>query len=245
MREIGRDLNTIKSLVFGKVSGESHKDRLEAFYGPQAKDYDRFRERLLAGRDELYQAIPVPRDGVWVDMGGGTASNLEALDERAMSAMKQIYVVDLSSALLERARERIQQKGWKNVTPVNEDVLSFSPKEGQVDVVTFSYSLTMIPDWFKAIDHARRLLKPGGRIGVTDFYIPRKHRLVGSETSPWWTRTFWPVWFAFDNVHLSSDHLEYLKASFAETMCKEWNAPIPYLSVLGGVPRYIFIGTRK
>ena len=30
----------------------------------------------------------------------------------------------------------------------------------------FSYTLSMIPDWFAALENARRLLKPGGTIGV-------------------------------------------------------------------------------
>ncbi len=33
------------------------------------------------------------------------------------------------------------------------------PGEGTVDVVTFSYALTMIPDWREAIRNAFRMLK--------------------------------------------------------------------------------------
>ena len=43
-----------------------------------------------------------------------------------------------------------------------------------MDVVTFSYSLTMIPNWFQALERAYAALKPGGMIGVVDFYISRK-----------------------------------------------------------------------
>ena len=49
------------------------------------------------------------------------------------------------------------------------------PPEAPVDVVTFSYSLTMIPDWFAAIENALRMLRPGGQIGVVDFYVSRKY----------------------------------------------------------------------
>ena len=50
------------------------------------------------------------------------------------------------------------------------------PDDGPVDAVTFSYSLTMIPDWFQAIERAYESLKPGGMIGVVDFYIPQSGR---------------------------------------------------------------------
>jgi len=33
-----------------------------------------------------------------------------------------------------------------------------------VDVVTFSYSLSMMPDWLAALDNAKRILRPGGQI---------------------------------------------------------------------------------
>ena len=39
---------------------------------------------------------------------------------------------------------------------VEADAATFRPAEGQADVVTFSYSLTMIPDWFTALETALR-----------------------------------------------------------------------------------------
>ena len=43
------------------------------------------------------------------------------------------------------------------------------------DVVTFSYSLTMIPNWYLALENARKLLAAGRMIAVVDFYVARKH----------------------------------------------------------------------
>jgi hypothetical protein len=37
------------------------------------------------------------------------------------------------------------------------------------DLVTCSYSLTMIPDWRRAIDVAYALLRDGGQMAVADF----------------------------------------------------------------------------
>src|ERR671911_700620 len=55
------------------------------------------------------------------------------------------------------------------------DASTYQPATGPVDVVTFSYSLTMIPDWFAAIENALAMLKPGGTLGVVDFYVARKY----------------------------------------------------------------------
>ncbi len=40
---------------------------------------------------------------------------------------------------------------------------------GVADLVTCSYSLTMIPDWRRAIDVAYSLLREGGQMAVADF----------------------------------------------------------------------------
>lgn len=68
------------------------------------------------------------------------------------------------------------------------------PEAGTVDIVTFSYALTMIPDWKKALQNAYRLLRPGGHIAVCDF--------TTSEEQWFGMATFWTWLFSNDHVHL-------------------------------------------
>ncbi len=143
-------------------------------------------------------------------MGGGTGANLEFIGP-AISQFSKVYVVDLASSLLKVSDERAKARGWDNVVSVTSDATIWQPEEGQADVVTFSYSLTMIPDWFAAIENAMRMLRPGGVIGVVDFYIARKHPAEGRVKHSWFTRNFWPVWFSNDNVFPSADHLPFLQ----------------------------------
>ena len=81
-------------------------------------------------------------------MGGGTAANLEMMGDEAVMSFAKIYVVDLCTPLLEVARRRCEERGWHNVEVVEGDATSWEPHEGPgaVDVLTFSYSLSMIPD---------------------------------------------------------------------------------------------------
>ncbi len=48
---------------------------------------------------------------------------------------------------------------------------SYRPAD-PADCVYFSYALTMIPDWRRAIDNAIAMLAPGGTLGVVDFHLP-------------------------------------------------------------------------
>jgi len=102
-----------------------------------------------------------------------------------LSQFSKVYIVDLSTSLLEVARKRKEQNGWKNVEVVEADATAFRPLEaGSIDLITFSYSLTMIPDWFLAVEHAKSLLKPKtGLIGVVDFYITRKYPSTPNQPS--------------------------------------------------------------
>ena len=237
------DIRVLYHLVCTGSRGRSHAERLERFYAGQAEGYDRFRERLLHGRRELCTRLAPPAGGVWVDLGGGTAATLE-FAAAAVAAVRAVYVVDLSPSLLRVAHRRIDRLGWRNVTPVRADACRFVPPEGAADLVTFSYSLTMIPDWFRAVDHARRLLKPGGTIGVVDFYVSRKHPAPGRRRHAVFTRHFWPLWFAVDNVFLSADHVPYLHARFRADTFTEALGAVPYMPGLR-VPYYVFVGRRE
>jgi len=236
------DLRMLYHFTLKPIRGKDHAARLESFYAGQAEGYDDFRKRLLQGRQELWDAVESPDDAVWVDMGGGTGSNLECFGDR-IERLKRVYVVDLSPSLLEIAKRRVDERGWTNIETVEADATTFQPPQAPVDVVTFSYSLTMIPDWFAAIDNAIAMLKPGGLIGVVDFYVSRKHPADGLQRHRWFTRSFWPTWFANDNVFPSNDHVPYLHRHFDPVHFEEHRAKVPYIPFIR-TPYYAFVGRK-
>ena len=236
------DMKVLYHMLLKPVRGDSHAQRMESFYGGQANAYDDFRKRLLKGREELYRSLPKPEGAVWVDMGGGTGANIENLADK-ISRLKQVYVVDLSESLLEVATRRFQERGWDNATAVAADATTFCPAEGTADVITFSYSLTMIPDWFAAIENALKILKPGGMIGVVDFYVGRKYAAEGNRQHRWLSRTIWQPWFATDNVFPSPDHLPFLQHHFQQVELAEDRNRLPYVPLLRA-PYYRFIGRK-
>jgi S-adenosylmethionine-diacylgycerolhomoserine-N-methlytransferase len=235
------DLRVIYHLALKPVRGADHAARMESFYAGQAEAYDDFRRRLLKGREELWRLIEPPPGGTWIDMGGGTGGNVEFFGER-LKTLGKVYVLDLSPSLLEVAGKRIADRGWANVQTVQADATTWQPPQ-PADVVTFSYSLTMIPDWFAAIENALAMLRPGGTIGVVDFYVSRKWPSNGSTRHGWWTRTFWPAWFALDNVFPSPDHVPFLQRHFDVVHFEEHRAKVPYIPLLR-MPYYLFVGRK-
>lgn len=242
MKTIVADLKILYHLALRPVRGRDHGQRMEEFYRGQANHYDAFRDRLLQGRELLYRSIPIADGGVWVDLGGGTGANLEWLSDRIRS-LSAVHVVDLSSSLLDVARKRARERSWDNVRIVSGDATTYQP-DTRADVVTFSYALTMIPDWYAAIENAAAMLKPGGRIGVVDFYISRKYSPADMVRHCWSTRTFWSLWFGFDNVCLSPDHLPVLRHRFETLSLRESRSKVPYVP-FGRVPYYAFLGAKR
>lgn len=236
------DLKILWHLALAPVEGASHADRLESFYRGQSAGYDDFRRRLLHGRSEMIARLEPEPGAVWVDLGGGTGSNLE-LAGPCVAACRQIYLVDLAPSLLAVAERRAARHGWRNLRVVQTDATRFVPPE-PVDVVTCSYSLTMIPDWFAAIDRAWEMLRPGGKIGVVDFYVSRKHANEGQARHRWLTRNLLPIWFGSDNVFLHPDHLAYLQHRFETIELQELSGSIPYLPLVRA-PYYVFIGRKR
>lgn len=136
-----------------------------------------------------------------------------------------VYLVDFSPSLCQVAKDRFERLGWKNVKVICEDARNFRLEDyeddqnqlvikeksyGHVDetgmgadVITLSYALSMIPEFYPVIDALSTLLAPGGIIGVCDFYVQnqvdyRARNYTGGVIDRhcnWLSRTFWRTWF--------------------------------------------------
>ncbi|KAF8000307.1 hypothetical protein HF325_005236 [Metschnikowia pulcherrima] len=210
-------------LAFGHTKHGNQQEHLDQFYGSQAEIYDATRKVLLKGRKECLQLAAAHLDAgnqklVWVDIGGGTGQNIEMMNEilDLEKHFQAIYLVDLSHSLCEMARERFIGASWGHlVTVIEADASEFTIAHANADLVTFSYSLLMIPLFHAVVDHAASILdKNFGH--------------------------FWRVWFEADRVFLGPARRNYLEYKFGTV--KAWNA---YNNTLGRIPFYVWIGCDK
>lgn len=232
------DFAVLQRMLRGMPRSASHASALSEFYAPQAPHYDRFRERLLHGRAELIARLPLPERAHVIELGGGTGRNAEFFGER-LARIETLEIVDVCAPLLAQARDRARRLPQLRV--VEADATAYRPKQ-PVDCVYFSYALTMIPDWCAAIANALAMLKPGGVLGVVDFYVSAA-RPQGTARHGLITRRFWPAWFRHDGVRVSAQHLPELCRRLPDHEVFEARAHVPYLP-LGRVPYYIFIGRK-
>jgi demethylmenaquinone methyltransferase/2-methoxy-6-polyprenyl-1,4-benzoquinol methylase len=111
-----------------------------------------------------------------IDIACGTGLNFPLI-EKAIGPGGRIVGVDLTDAMLARARQRIAANGWGNVTLVQADAADFEfPAE--VNAILSTYALTQVPDRAAVIAHGAAALSAGGRLAVLDLKVP-------GGTPPW------------------------------------------------------------
>jgi S-adenosylmethionine-diacylgycerolhomoserine-N-methlytransferase len=244
------DLKVLKAMWFAKITGEDLQDRLDSFYDNQADLYDSYRFRMLHGRPKFLRGAArhvQPAEGkkgiVWVDLACGTGANTENFAESLKDgSIEKVYLVDLCRPLCEVARrERGEKYGLDKVHVVHGDVtdenLEGLPPAGTVDLVTISYSMVMIPDWKKCIANAKRLLRPGGVMGVADFTVAPDQ----SDLS----KKFWISTFEKDHVFLSPEHLPTLQKEFTELESGYDYGTLPYTPFFLKAAYYHFVGKKE
>mmetsp|Transcript_20159 Transcript_20159/g.56144 ORF Transcript_20159/g.56144 Transcript_20159/m.56144 type:complete len:687 (-) Transcript_20159:861-2921(-) len=245
--QLKSDLLVLKHIWFSKAQGDDHASRLENFYGPQAKAYDKFRANFLWGRKPMLAAcaarLAQRRDLIWVDLGGGTGENVDMMFEYLpMECFKAIYVVDLCHSLCEVAKQKVLERGWKNVHVVESDACTFTPPGGSASLVTFSYSLSMIPPFHNAVDAACSYLSNDGFLGVADFFVSGKYDLPMRQM-PWLRRFFWRATFDTDNIDIGPERRVYLEHRLERVWEINSQGSIPYVPYLRA-PYYVWIGRR-
>jgi len=229
------------------------QDRLQSFYETQADAYDAFRADFLHGRQPMLTAVAARLQGrqdlVWVDMGGGTGYNVEAMAGLmgGLGAFRCVVIADLCPALCEQARQRVARHGWTNVHVVEADVCTLALPDaatgGQADVITFSYSLSMIPPFHAAIDRAAQLARPDAIVAATDFYVSDKYDLPERQHATL-TRLFWRSVFDTDGIYIGPERRAYLDHVFVREY--EYNSAghIPFVPLLQA-PYYVWLGRPK
>jgi SAM-dependent methyltransferase len=124
-------------------------------YREQAARYDRTRGASPSILEPLERALAGAPGPSLLDVAGGTGNYAEALRERG----HQPCVVDVSPHMLERAEA-------KGLPAVQADAARLPFADASFDSVINVSALHLIPRWRVALAEARRVVRPGGRLGL-------------------------------------------------------------------------------
>jgi demethylmenaquinone methyltransferase / 2-methoxy-6-polyprenyl-1,4-benzoquinol methylase len=147
---------------------------IELFEGLPAR-YDALAEVLsfaqnMRWRRELVSHLSPHRPRSILDVATGTAGVAIAL---AAETDARITGVDISDAMLERGRARVQKAnlaGRIALEPARAEALPYASES--FDAVSFTYLLRYVTDPAATVAELARVVRPGGHMASLDFYVP-------------------------------------------------------------------------
>lgn len=164
-----------------------------------------------------------PGDTV-VDMGCGTGLNLHLL-RAAVGPGGRVVGVDLTDAMLERARRRIERAGWDNVEVVEADLAGYAfPLDMKGAVATFA--LEMVPEYDAVIRRVAANLPPGRRLAVYGLKHPERWPRWLVRLGVWLNRPF-----GVSHEYAALRPWESVRRHMREVEHREFYAGAAYLSV--------------
>lgn len=177
----------------------TQKELMDYIYKYQRHFYDPSRRLFLFGRDRMLDLVDLEGDEKVLEIGCGTARNLIRLAKKHPSL--RLYGIDASKEMLRTARKKAKNYEIKLFYTLAEEF--DYDKNTDFDIVFFSYSLSMIPEWKRVLEDALRNLRKGGALYIVDFWDQRE--------MPAWFGYMLRKWLSLFHVRFKPKLLEYLQ----------------------------------
>lgn len=146
-----------------------HAERMDAKYGEVRHFYDLTRLFFLWGRDRAIKNLHLGPGKTVIEVGCGTGRNLNVIAHKYPKAT--IHGIDISQKMLMTCYEKIGR--YQNVRIACADAMNFDPQaifgRKEYDAVLMSFSLSMVPDWKRAVYQGLSVLAVEGTLSIVDF----------------------------------------------------------------------------
>lgn len=112
-----------------------------------------------------------PGDTV-LDLGSGSGTDAFIARQRC-GVGGRVFALDMTAAMREKLSANVRRAGATNIEVVAGNLEHLPLTDGSVDVVTSNGVLNLVPDKAQAIKEIARVLKPGGRLQISDIALTK------------------------------------------------------------------------
>ena len=143
-----------------------------------APRYDRLNHMLSFGTDRVwwnraarhFDAVLKRPEACILDLCCGTADMTAALlARRPRAASEPMTAIDFSHEMIERGRSKL---AGSPVNFIEADALNMPLPNASQDLVVSAFGFRNLADYTAGLREIRRVLKPGGEVGILDFSEP-------------------------------------------------------------------------
>src|SRR5262245_59128927 len=141
-------------------------DFVERVYEKLSKVYDLiFGPTLHPGRLVALDRMGLRRDDRILEVGVGTGINASLYPRKC-----HVTGIDLSTSMLDKARERVEREGLRHVKLLEMDAANLRFRDESFDIVYAPYLISVVPDPVRVAQEMHRVCKRGGRIVILNHF---------------------------------------------------------------------------
>ena len=141
-------------------------DFMARVYAKQACWYDLwFGPTLHHGRLVAIEHMGIAPGDRILEAGFGTGINAALYPRNC-----HVTGIDFSASMLDKGRDRVQQKGLRNIRLLEMDASHMMFADDSFDIVYAPYLISVVPDPVQVVKEMRRVCRPGGKFIVLNHF---------------------------------------------------------------------------
>lgn len=153
------------------------KDQSPQMFDRISGTYDLLNRTLSAGidvywRNQLVQRLPQSGNLKVLDLATGTADLAITLAKQDL--VGEVIGVDPSDGMLDVGKKKVSKLEHQKIKLENGNAMELNFEDNSFDVVTISFGIRNFPDPEKGLKEIYRVLKPGGKLLILEFGVPKR-----------------------------------------------------------------------